>query len=231
MSIPDAPDFQDYTVWNTGNLLPGYNQNWNPGDNFTARYLIDSFGALAINCKSFFGQIVFTALVFPDSVTNNPIMTFPWPINVNTQLVCSFPIVGGYVQFNAHNPLGSGAVGGLYVAGANNGVSAVSYLCPGNLVNPGTISYAAGTRTNYPFPFISNGPAHIHFDTAAAGSVFNIDVATTLDGVTPLNTVFHGVVTSQFDADVTLPDVPLLVGVTNTDAAAHNGRLAAFQAA
>jgi hypothetical protein len=224
MTTPDFPDFQDFPVWRQDPLNYSSNALNVPTTGlFSSVFPVDSFASIQVSATPTTGYGSFTMFFYDDAAGS--VQTGVYTFYVGHSQTCQvvIPILGPYMNIGFNNPSGSAAVWQFWAIPSNIGIQNVTYVCHGNNIQTGSVAYGAGVQLNYLFPFIAGGPCHLHFDTATATQVFVVTVAIAFDGLTPGQTVLLTKPTSFEDVEFTLPPLPCMVTVKNTDTASHNG--------
>lgn len=224
MTTPDYPDFQDFPIWRADPLDYSSNDLIVPTTGLNSSvFPVDSFASIQINATPTTGYGSFDMSFYADAAGSVFMGNYTFYVGHSQTCQVVIPIIGPYMNVAFQNPTGVTAVWQFWATPSNIGIQNVTYVCHGNNIQTGSVAYAAGTQLNYLFPYVAGGICHLHFDTATATQVFVLTVAVAYDGATPGQNVVLIKPTSFQDVEFTLPPLPCMVTVKNTDTVAHNG--------
>lgn len=224
-SSPDTSDFQDIAIWTGPSLTPVGGLNIPVAGLATAVFWTGSFASLELQAGSTTHPYTFNVLYYYDSGGIDFIGQYTFTVVPGVTLGVALPNLGPYVQFDFTN-LSSSVAGTFFLATPSNiACQQVTFLTTDNVVNPGSVSYGAGTTTSYLLPFIGGGLGHIHLSSPTVSGVLVAKLALTVDGVTAGNQIYGHAYTGFVDDLMWFPDVPLLAQVQNTDTVARSAVL------
>lgn len=222
-----TPDDQAYTNAAGGALILGvYSAPPGPSTAFSGP--VGSYNGLLIYGFPVTSGVVITPTFYADSGFTQ--FTGQWSAKLGsiatTQLIG--PVLGNYVKIVVENPGGSTVNVEFDATPVNVAVPALAYLTDQNYLSKGVTSVGVSSSVEYFLPFVQPGPAWLWFEPQDNAGKLNIVL-----GVDSGFTAWGGVGWRQtgpvaaVSEYLTLPDLPVTVTITNTDAAsAHSFRLA-----
>lgn len=221
-SSPDHSDFQDYAAW----AGPGLADNGTatiPALGYTGTIQwVGAYASMLVIASEATQYTQYSLNYFADSAGTTPLGQLSFSITPQNVAYIAVPNLGPYVRVEALNT-GSGSSTIFWeFTPSNLAVSGVTPLGLQNIVDPGSVSYGAGTTTSYVIPFVQGVTAHIHLSSPTVSGVLVAKLSTTQTGLVAIDEVYGHAYTGFLDDDIVVPDVPLLLQVQNTDTAAHS---------
>lgn len=229
MTTPTGhPDYQDYPITQSGNIFPAFTQNLAFGNTTTQVFAATNFQTLFLHVGFQTAHGTVQVNYFLDKNGAVSIDSDFYSLAAGMTLVKRLPLKGPYFSVTIRQA--AAGVQTVFTWGILTAASIDRLTAPigRQKVADTAHSLAASGTITYSFPVIVDGLSQMHFKPADTAGKLNVAVQEVNDAGAAQYTLWSATgPTAEVNQNVVLPDQPIVVVVTNTDAAsAHTYDLA-----
>lgn len=230
MTTPHGhPDYQGFASTISPNLFPAFSQNLAPGTYETGIIPVASWSSVLLNTTvhSGFGKV--SLQHYGDLAGTNVVGTDTWPAFPTTALTVRSPLRGLFFQIQIQVTSGVNMVIDSYAALMSAPADRISFPVGNQRVGTQGKTVAAGASDRYPVSRIASGRGWLLIvDQTNSGKLSPLILATDETGATT-DVVAQFPAPSPFlNTILELPDLPLVLQITNTDGVAGHPYNASF---
>ena len=221
--MPGFPDYQQYAIWREDPQV-NVNQNFPQGNNFLGPFTISHYSSILINCILQNNQLTLTIEFSNDPAFSSILVSYPWLLTINTQLLVTIPASAPYWRAHLFCPVAGNTGVQLMVMPTNVGPQDINYPVLGNSIVKSAVSIPANSSVIYPLPYIQGGAASamLNDDDGTGHLVAFVYQQTAAGGIGSYTWRTKGAGPVWTDL-LYLPDTPCSFVVLNQDAgAAHS---------
>jgi hypothetical protein len=225
MTVPNGhPDYQDYPVWRSGNLLPTFSDSLGAGTTTYGPFVMTHWSAVSVRAFVSSGNGVFKVNWWADQAMTQGLGAESFEISASTSLLTSLPVAGPYMSI----AITAGPVTPLilnhWVMGSNNNPGRPIFPVVTDQVTALASSVPASTTFNLHPGWIVAGWSYLYFRPLDVTGKLSVEIdQIDKSGVTQARLYGPVLPTTQITQQFIAPGHPIQVQIINTDGAgAHS---------